>query len=144
MRYLKFIILSLVILISSGCAVRQDCKPQSGVVLPGTETAIVGLYIDEKGFPQANYEKVIVKPGQKILFAGPEEFEIVFKEKRSPIGKLEIKSTNGIVVIEIPQNIFERETRNANNAASIKELIYRYGIRVKGKETDPSIHVRPN
>jgi hypothetical protein len=141
MRYMKFVFFSLVMLVSSGCA-SQDCKPQTGAVLQGTETALVGLYIDAKGFPQASVETVKVKPGQKIIFAGPNEFEILFKDKRSPVGELEVKSSNGIVVIEIPKDIFEREQK-ANPTAITRGLDYRYGIRVKDKETDPFIHVYP-
>jgi hypothetical protein len=144
MRYVKFVFFTLATLVSSGCA-SQDCRPQAGMVLQGTDTAIVGLYIDAKGFPQASVETVTVKPGQKIIFAGPDEFEILFKDQRSPIGKLEVRSTNGIVVVEIPKDIFERERANpdATKAITVKGLLYRYGIRVKGKVTDPLIHVEP-
>jgi hypothetical protein len=144
MSYIKIFLFTLVMLVSSGCA-SQGCKPQAGAALRGTETALVGVYIDEKGFPQANVDTVTILPGQRIVFAGPDEFDIFFKDQRSPIDKFEVKSTNGIVVIEIPKDIFERERANskAPSPTTTKDLLYRYGIRVKDKVTDPTIHVRP-
>lgn len=141
MRFVKFLGVAGVLFILEGCAT-QECKPVDGLTLKGTDTAIVGLYVDNKGFPQTNIQKVTVYPGQKILFAGPNQFDILFKERKSPVGKLELSSTNGVVVIEIPRDIFEKE-KNMTSASEKKELIYNYGIRVNGKITDPTIHVIP-
>lgn len=139
---MRFMIFVVMLLVMGGCATR-DFNPEVGMVLPGTDTAIVGLYIDKKGFPQTKIEKVTVYPGQKIIFAGPDQFDILFKDQKSPIGKLEVRSSNGIVVIEIPENIFDQYDRVSKAAGNseIKELIYSYGIRVNGKVTDPSIHI---
>ena len=139
MRYIKFLFASFAMLMSVGCA-SLDCKPTKGVVLPGTDTAIVGIYIDKKGYPQATVDTVTVKPGQKITFVGPDKFEILFKNQISPISKLETGTSNGILVIEIPKEIFERQ-QSAKNTVEIRELIYKYGIRANGKVTDPTIRV---
>jgi len=142
MRYLKFLLITFTIFMSAGCA-SLDCKPNKGAVLPGTDTAIVGIYIDKNGFPQPTVDMVVVRPGQKIIFTGPDRFEIFFKEKKSPIERLEVQSTNGIIVIEIPKDIFERQQRTTN-IASTREIFYQYGIRANGKEIDPSIRIDRN
>jgi hypothetical protein len=143
MRYVKLFLFSVVLLVSGGCA-SQDCKPQKGAVLSGTDTAIVGLYIDQKGYPQASVDTVTVRPGQKIIFAGPDKFEIFFKDQKSFIGKPEYFSENGIVIIEVPKDIFERARKEGRaTSGTIKELLYRYGIRANGKITDPLIRVVP-
>lgn len=120
-----------------------DCKPTKGASLPGTDTALIGLFIDGNGYPQSSSKSVRVYPGQKIIFAGPNQFDIFFKEQKSPINQIEIKSINGIVAIEIPIDIFERDQRTskATGASDKRELIYSYGIRANGKVTDPEIIV---
>jgi len=142
MRYAKFFHVVIVVFALVGCATR-DCNSDRGTVLQGTDTVIVGLYLDKNKYPQANVDEIIVAPGQKIVFAGPDDFEILFKDQRSPIGQLEVKSSNGIVVIAIPENIFEAEQRSSKSAAMKKELVYRYGIRVDGRVTDPTIRIEP-
>lgn len=142
MRYVKFFNIAIVLVMLGGCAT-QDCNLDRGSVLQGTNTVIVGLYLDKNKYPQSNVDEIIVAPGQKIVFAGPDNFEILFKDQRSPIGQLEVKSSNGIVVIAIPENIFEREQRSAKDTAVKKELVYRYGIRVDGRVTDPTIRIQP-
>lgn len=141
MRHINFYAVTILMLFLSGCA-SQGCKPDKGTVLKGTDTAIVGLYLDGKNYPQATLEKVIVHPGQKIIFAGPEKFDILFKDQKSPIGRLEIPSSNGIVIIEIPRDIFERNQRESKTTDTKNELVYRYGISVNGKVTDPEIVIR--
>jgi len=142
MRFFKILLITFSTFISAGCA-SLDCKPNKATVLPGTNTAIVGIYIDKNGFPQPTVDTVVVRPGQKIIFSGPDRFEIFFKDQRTPIEKLEVQSNNGIVIIDIPKDIFERQQRAAN-IASTKEILYKYGIRANGKETDPTIRVDRN
>lgn len=142
MRYANTFVISIMLFLLEGCA-SLDCKPQKGTVLQGTDTAVVEIYIDKNGYPQASVERVTVYPGQKIIFVGPDKFDILFKDQKSPIGKLEVQSSNGIVNIEIPRDIFERNQRESKtpNTREIKELLYRYGIRVNGKITDPEIGI---
>lgn len=109
--------------------------------LPGTNTAIISVSVDSEGMPVVRDTEVLVKPGQKILFAGPDEFSIVFKNKKSPIGQIESHSLNGVVVVTIPETIFEHkefveEYRKSN------ELRFNYGVRVGNKELDPTVIVK--
>lgn len=142
MRRISFFGIAVVLLALCGCA-NLGCKLDVKAALQGTDTAIVGLYIDDKGFPQPTVGRVNVYPGQKILFAGPNTFDIFFKDKVSPIGDLVVQSSNGVVIIEIPMDIFEREQRKSKMVDTKGELVYRYGIRANGKVTDPEIGVRP-
>lgn len=145
MRYMKILILCVLVSLVGSCNQIHNENGQ-GKALSRTDTAIVGVYIDDKGYPQPTVEKVSVKPGQRIVFAGPKQFEIIFKDQRSPVDKLEIASVDGIVVLEIPRDIFERDRARAaaSNSEVPKELTYRYGIRVDGKLTDPIIHISPD
>lgn len=140
MRYVKYFFIIGIFLMLGACA-RYDCKPRIATVLPGTDTAVVELYIDKNGFPQAYVETVRVYPGQKIVFIGPDKFEIFFKDQRSPIGRFEAQSDNSIVAIEIPRDIFERDQRDSREKELKEKLFYRYGIRANGKITDPGIEI---
>jgi hypothetical protein len=139
MRYVN-ILLIITIFFLTGC--EKFGEQGEGKALPGTNTAIVPLYIDKNGYPQASLRKVIVLPGQKIIFAGPDQFEIFFKEQRSPTDESEFRSSTGVVIIEIPKNIFEVEQRETKSQNAKDELIYNYGIRADGKVTDPEIVIR--
>ena len=128
-------------LLFSGCS-HFEKKCYTDQPLDGTNTAIVGIYLDKNGYPQANVEQVNVHPGQRVLFAGPDRFDIFFKDQRSPNGQIEFKSINGVAVVDIPRDIFDRGARTA--AVSTRELLYRYGIRANDKETDPTIRITPS
>lgn len=128
-----------------GCA-SVDCeKSKTTTVLPGTPNAMVGLYIDKKGFPQPTAETVVVAPGQNIVFVGPERFEIFLKDNRSPLAKneLSLSTTTGSLTLHIPKDVFAQEDRDDPSNKGKDEIIYKYGIRANGKETDPEIKVRP-
>ena len=138
MRYVNFLISTIILFSMVSCA-SLDCKPTTTKALPGTETAVVGIYIDKNGYPQANIDTVRAYPGQKIVFVGPNKFDIFFKDQKSPTDRLETSSDNGIVTIEIPRDVFERDQRQSKITDVKKELLYRYGIRANGKITDPNI-----
>lgn len=126
-----------------GCSGFHKLQGQ-GKVLPGTSTAVVGVYIDEKGYPQATVEQVKVAPGEKIVFVGPAKFDILFKGQKSPVGKFELSSADGIITVDIPRDIFEKQqASNIQKAVDVRSLVYEYGIRVNGKLTDPRIIVEP-
>jgi hypothetical protein len=142
MSMMKFGLVVGVVSLMSGCAT-QMCKTND-VALSGTDTAIVGLYIDKKGYPQPSVQTVSVYPGQRVLFAGPKQFDIIFKEQKSPNGKLEMTSKDGVVVVDVPRDIFDREkSATRANPDSRKELLFHYGIKANGKETDPTIRIMP-
>lgn len=119
----------------------NDKDPTKSEALNGTDTAVVGIYLDSNGYPQPTDKEIKVRPGQKIVFAGPDKFDIFFKDQKSPIPETDLQSTNGIIIIEIPKEIFEKEQRTSKSTTTINEIIYRYGIRANGKVTDPNVNV---
>lgn len=125
----------------AGCGTNL-CKPEVASALPGTSTAVVGILIGKDGFPQETFKEVKVHPGQKVIYAGPDKFSIVFKNRKTPNGTIENESREGVVVIQIPDDIFERqeflEEFRKNNS-----LTFDYGIRANGKELDPPLTVIP-
>lgn len=144
MNLIKYTLIVVCFCLFGGCA-SVDCEPdklRTGHALPGTETVVVGISINKDGMPQESYKDVIVHPGQKVLYAGPDEFAIVFKNKKTPNGEVENKSSRGVVIIEIPEDIFKRpefvEEFRKNNF-----LTFNYGIRANGKELDPPMIVHP-
>lgn len=138
MRFKIISLLAITMLMASGCM-------SAGRVLTGTDTAVVGIYIDKNGFPQPSVDPVIVVPGQRIVFAGPADFEIQFKDQRSPIDALNVKSDDGIVRIDIPRDVLEKSARQnaATGADQRKPEEYRYGISANGKVTDPTVRIYP-
>ena len=140
---LKAILIFPVILFLVGCGYLNHGSSNEKV-LSGTDTALVGIYLDEKGYPRSTVEEIKLKPGQRVIFAGPSQFDILFKDQRSPIDKQEIQSVNGVVIIDVPRDIFDRASRGNRSTVSPQnqnELIYRYGIRANGKVTDPTIRI---
>ncbi len=125
----------------AGCS-SVKCSKEVGSVLPGTKTAVVGIYLSADGVPQETVKEVVVNPGHKVLYAGPDEFSIIFKNRKTPNRKIDNVSKKGVVVIEIPQDIFQQpqfmEEFKRNNA-----LVFDYGIKVGDKEIDPPIRVVP-
>lgn len=126
-----------------GCSIAQtkgDNLPTS-YALQGTNTAVVGIAVDKKGIPLETVKEIVLAPGQKVLFAGPDNFSIVFKDKKSPTRKIKYTSSDGVIKIEIPKNILENvefvEEYRKNNF-----LRFNYSIWVGGKELDPPIIIR--
>jgi len=142
MHCIKFILVGT-LLSFVGCA-SVDCEPdklRTGYAQSGTNTVVVGIGIDKNGIPKETVKDVVVYPGQKVLYAGPDEFSIIFKNRKTPNRKVENVSVNGVVVIEIPEDILERK-EFAEEFRKNKQLVFDYGIRANGKELDPPLIVR--
>lgn len=142
MNFVKLVFAGVVVSLA-GCA-SIDCEPQklqTGYALPGTSTVVVGIGIDKNGIPKETFKDVVAYPGQKVLYAGPDEFSIIFKNRKTPNRKVENTSVNGVVVIEIPKDILERkefvEEFRKNN-----QLVFDYGIKANGKELDPPLIIK--
>ena len=125
----------------SGCKT-IDCIPQklkSGYALPGTNTVVVGISVDKNGTPQESYKDIILHPGQTALFAGPDEFVINFKNRKTPNGRIENRSVNGVVAIKIPDDILKK-SEYIEEYRKNKEVTFDYAI--NGKELDPPMRIR--
>lgn len=139
----KLMSIGIVLMAVCGCASTNSNHSQlrTGYALPGTNTVVVGIGIDKNGIPKETYKDVVAYPGQKVLYAGPDEFSIIFKNRKTPNRKIENPSSRGVVVIEIPKDILERkefvEEFRKNN-----QLVFDYGIKANGKELDPPLIIR--
>lgn len=139
----KLVVSCFFLMVLSGCA-STDLGPEklrTGYALPGTNTVVVGISIDKNGLPKETFKDVVAYPGQKVLYAGPDEFSIVFKNRKTPNRKVENVSSNGVVVIEIPLDILERK-EFAEEFRKTNQVVFDYGIRSNGKELDPPLIVR--
>lgn len=139
MNIIKFFLGFVFILCVTGCDFN---KPEVGRALPGTNTAVVGVFLDKDGVPKETVKEVVVHPGQNVLYAGPDEFKIVFKNRKTPNGEVDNSSVDGVVLIKIPEDIFERK-EFAEEFKENKSLEFDYSIWVNGKEYDPPIRVVP-
>ena len=137
---MRLCILFSFVIFLCGCA-SKHCDPSVLSVLSGTNTAVVGIFIDKNKYPNA-VDTIVVYPGQKILFAGPDQFEIFFKDNKSPVKDSVLRSSNGSLVVEIPTDIFERNLGKSSSTRAKRELLYRYGIKVGDMVKDPNILIR--
>jgi hypothetical protein len=143
----KIIAVALLILGTSGCASSGGKNSSSSntlpssYALPGTSVAIVGIGVNRKGIPLETVKEVVLLPGQRAIFLGPDKFEIVFKGKKSPTSKLKYESQDGIISILVPKDIFSRPdfNRESNKNNFIR---FDYSIFVNGRELDPPFIVK--
>lgn len=82
-----------------------------------------------------------MKPGQRIVFTGPEEFVIFFKDQKTPFKKSEFKSKDGVVAVKIPEKIFE-DKRFFEESYYGSGIGFNYGVRVNGREYDPPMIIQ--
>lgn len=141
MRQFKLLMMIFGVVFIAGCA-SNKCELGAAYALAGTDTAIVGIAIDKNGYPKEVYSEVFLHPGQKVIYAGPERFSITYKNRKSPTGKVRYDSVNGVVVIDIPNDIFERK-EFVEEFRKNKKLVFDYGISANGKELDPPLSIIP-
>lgn len=141
MKLFKMWLTFFMILGISGCAVSER-KPEIGRALPGTNTAVVGIFLGKDGVPKETVKEVVVHPGQNVLYAGPDEFKIVFKNRKTPNRVVSNTSKDGVVLIKIPTDIFQKK-EFMEEFRKNKSLVFDYSIWVNGKEYDPPIRVVP-
>jgi hypothetical protein len=150
----KALVASIFLMFLNGCAIagdRVDSRQESTVAkfeklpvsyaLQGTNTAVVGIAIDKKGYPLETVKEIILNPGQKVIFAGPDEFQISFKNRKSPNSKLNYRSEGGVVTIRIPRDILERPEFSKEYKEN-NYIKFNYSIKINGHELDPPIVVK--
>ena len=143
MRFLKSTLL-FGLLLSANVFSAKKCEKKECRVLHGTNTIVISISIDGNGYPQPSLlETMSLHPGEKIVFSGPEEFTIFFKEGKSPSKKFEFNSKDGVVVLRIPEHLFE-DNRFSEEIYRNEGIIFSYGIRANSKVTDPSIRIVPS
>lgn len=148
MRAIKIFLLIFSGFLFMGCSSvvkSKDCPSQdlAAKALPGTNTAVVGIFLKSDGTPQETFKEVILHPGQRVVYSGPDRFSIIFKNKKTPNKIVNNESKNGIVIIEIPKDIF-KQREFVEEFKKNKFLVFDYGISVNGKYYDPPIKVVPD
>ncbi|HTF96128.1 MAG TPA: hypothetical protein VL995_08355 [Cellvibrio sp.] len=138
MRYVLF----LLIFFASFSNALEPCAKKKCKAIPGTNTIVITISMDEEGNPLPSVTELLeLKPGQRIVFTGPEEFIIFFKDQKTPFKKSEFKSKDGVVTIKIPEKIFE-DKRFFEESYRDAEIAFNYGVRVNGREFDPPLIVK--
>lgn len=143
-RY-KLLLLSFLLSCFGGCSVAQTSSDNLSVsyALRGTNTAVVGIAVDKKGYPVETVKEIVLTPGQKVVFAGPDEFSVVFKNKKTPTRKVKYMSSKGVIRIEVPKDILERPEFSEELKRN-SYLKFNYSIFVNGKELDPPLIIKRN
>lgn len=140
--FIKLIALCGAFMVAGCSAVSSEVKNHHTIYpMKGTNTAVVGIGVDRQGTPFVAAKEIVVEPGQKIIFAGPDEFIVTFKNKKSPNRKINNPSRAGVVKIEVPSEIFE-QSEFAEEYRKNGQLKFSYGVVVNGKELDPDIVIR--
>lgn len=119
----------------SGCsgsmAAKETCDCiDEGMVLPGTNTAVVRILLDSNGVPKVSAEKVVIEVGQRIVWVGPGKMEIKFPEG-SPFKERVLKTDNGVINRVAPTQRFKGSEKS-----------FKYDVVVNGKVLDPFIIIR--
>lgn len=143
MKSYKVFISILLLGFISGCSASQTrtTKLPVSYALPGTTTAVVGIAIDKKGLPMETVREIVLKPGEKVIFAGPDRFLIAFKNKKAPTEKLRYESGNGVITVVIPKDILDKPLY-AEEYRKNKSVRFDYSIIINGKELDPPIIIK--
>ena len=132
----------LVIFICVGSFAAEPCSKKKCKAISGTNTVVITISIDEQGNPLPSVTDLLeLKPGQRIVFTGPEEFSIFFKDQKTPFKKSEFKSKDGVVTIKIPEKIFE-DKRFFEESYQGDKIGFNYGVRVNGKEFAPPLLIK--
>ncbi len=122
-------------------AIDKANRLPSALALPGTSTAVVGIALDKTGFPVETVREVVLLPGQKVIFAGPDRFSIVFKGRKFPGKKVKYESVNGVVSISIPKDVLDR-SEFIEEYRKNKSVTFNYAINVNGRELDPPMVIK--
>lgn len=134
MRIYKLSAILITLFILGACS-NMDHHPRKEThALPGTTTAINGIYLKD-GKPAVQYETVVLRKGQRVVFAGPDEFRIVFEneslfEDASDNEPGNYRSRDGIIILQVS----DEKTARLKDGTTFK-----YSVFVNGIELDPFI-----
>ncbi len=150
MKFINFLIVALSVFSLNACVSAQGTVEKGRNVsrelpvasaITGTSTAVVGIGVNKEGIPLETVKEIVLKPGQKVVFAGPDRFQIKFKKEKSPAGVVKFESKNGVITVSVPKDIFDKP-EYAKEYQEQKYLRFDYSIYVNGRELDPPLIVR--
>lgn len=162
MNTFKFLPLAVLIALTGCATVKLENKitevekhhKHTVHVIKNTNTAIVGIPLTkEQKLPKSLEKlKIKVKTGQKVVFAGPEKFEIFAKDDNFAILEINTRTSNcdkasqdcigskdGVINITIPKTI--SNPKLANELKEKKTIKVMFGIRIDGDEIDPEMEI---
>lgn len=147
MKAINLLIVFSSVFFFGGCVSSAVGESSSKEKLPvsyallGTSTAVVGIGIDKNGIPLETVKEIVLTPGQKVIFAGPDKFQIKFKKKKAPSRQVEYQSQNGVITVTIPRDILD-QPQFSKEYREKKYLRFDYSIFVNGRELDPPLIVK--
>ena len=135
---MKNTLLILAALMLAACGAAESDKPAQsgdgrvleGGVIQGTDTAVIAIGVREDGMPEVLVDPIIVKEGQRVVWAGPESMTIRFPEK-TPFDKNSISTQDAVVNAVVPRLQSDE-----------KQEEFKYDIIVNGVVLDPVMIVR--
>lgn len=133
---MKYVVYVIMVSMLAACGnvkeqnVSHPCDCNDGMVLEGTDTAVVRISVGSNGIPRVSTEKVVLYPGQRIVWAGPTDMEVKFPQ-RSPFKENVLRTRDGVINRVIPDVKIKG-----------KEIIYKYDVVVDGKVLDPLLILR--
>lgn len=144
MKIVRILFVVIAFLSVTACAAvsNGEIKLPISSALSGTNTAVVGIALDKNGFPLETVKEISLQPGQRVVLAGPDKFEVYFKGKKTP-ARQRYESNNGVIFIDIPKDILRRK-EFMDEYKKNGYLRFDYAIVVNGKELDPPMIIGRN
>lgn len=131
MKYLLCVIFLFSVLGCSSSIAKKDGLDLS--VVRGTSTAVVKVRLDENGMPAVDTDPIVVREGQRIVWAGPTDMTIRFVGE-SPAGKVGFSTRDAVVNLKIPKQ------SSWNKGEEYKK--FKYDVVVGDQVLDPIIIIR--
>ena len=104
-----------------------------GVAIDGTDTATVKIALGKDGVPKVSVDPVILKPGQRLVFIGPTNYQIEFPDG-SPFGQTKFSTDNAVINLELAS-----QRKSSRRYDELKISQFKYNVTVEGKVLDPYI-----
>ncbi len=133
---MKNIIFVLFLFAVSACANNTSQEKTSrSSVNKGTDTAVVKISIDKKGMPYVDVDPVIIKEGQRIVWVGPTEMQVIIQEG-DVLSEEDLATKDAVINLKthvLDEKLWDEKER-------VKK--FKYDVVVKGVVLDPVIILR--
>ncbi len=132
---MKLLVTFFVVLGLSACTGNLTTKEDLSVVSvnEGTNTAVVKVLLAKNGMPFVDTDPIVVKEGQRVVWAGPSKMTIEFK-KDSPFKNASFSTRNAVVNKKVPKQ------EKWEEGEEYKE--FKYDVIVDGVVLDPILIIR--
>ncbi len=130
---MKILLVLFTLLGVGACANTTSSGKNELSVNEGTGTAVVKVLLAKDGTPFVDTDPIVVKEGQRVVWAGPTKMEIKFI-KGSPFKSSDFSTRNAVVNLKVPKQ------KMWATGEEYKE--YKYDVVVNGVVLDPILIVR--